>query len=337
MDHEPGSELISLSEPAALPTFDLTLRGYDRRQVDEYLDRLEQTLSAAQADRDAGRAHTAALQRQVEELQAAVNSSRQKLLESTRPTYAGLGERVAQLLRLAEEEAERLRSDAVRDISHMRESADGLLSKAQEKAARAEREFESTLAERRKQADQQDADKRKSLESQLRAAADRITGSQAMAMKVTTDAKAEADRLVTESRGRAESLRKDAEKHVAALVQAARQDADRLLLDARREAERIVAEAGTRAEERRGESEREIAQLMRRRDAINQQLASVREVLGALPLQAVAERTEDQPGIRAKPVPVAAHDEHRTVPEHVVDPSLAELSRFDRPARDSRN
>lgn len=339
MDQERGSELIPLSDAAPLPTFDLSLRGYDRRQVDEYLDRLEHTLSVTQADRDGVSARTQALQRRVDELQAEIESSRQELLESARPTYAGLGDRVAQLLRLAEEEAEQLRAEALRDVSHIRDNADELLAEAEQRAAMAERDFESALAARRQQAEQEDADKRNDLQRQLKAAEDRLTGSEMAASEVAAAAQAQAAQL-----------RRDAEQHAAALVHAARHDAERIMVEARNEAEHILVTANTAAEQRRKDSDAEIAQLVRRRDTIHQQLASVREVLGGLPVDSAAEpavdhrdqRTGpahiiDHPGHRSMPAHSADQADHRTVAEQTVESSLAELSRSDRSSRESRN
>ncbi len=89
-------------EPTVTPSsFDLVLRGYDRHQVDEHLRQLAGTIEQLRTE-------------------LARTSSE---LERGRPSYDALGERVAQILGLAEAEAAQLRSDAERDAADLRVQA----------------------------------------------------------------------------------------------------------------------------------------------------------------------------------------------------------------------
>jgi cell division septum initiation protein DivIVA len=81
------------------PEFAHALRGYDRQQVDEYLDWLR--TAAIQAEDRAGHAETALAQ------------CRRELASS--PTTAGISERLAAMLQLATEEADDIRARAQAD------------------------------------------------------------------------------------------------------------------------------------------------------------------------------------------------------------------------------
>jgi cell division septum initiation protein DivIVA len=108
-----------------LSNFDLAMLGYDRRQVDRHLDELHQHLADAAAAFDAA----AALQH---ELNAAHNEIADlRAVATSYPEHTKLGERVTEILMLAEEqaaailaeaerEAERLRAEAQRDAEQLR-------------------------------------------------------------------------------------------------------------------------------------------------------------------------------------------------------------------------
>ncbi len=130
--------------------FDLVLRGYDRHQVDAHLARtaalvtdLQEALAAAGVRESAQAAELAAVRAE---------------LERGRPTFDALGDRVAQMLTLAETEAAQLRRDAEHDAAALRsaaerESADirsDARREADELGATARRDV-STLGQRRQQ------------------------------------------------------------------------------------------------------------------------------------------------------------------------------------------
>jgi len=283
MDSKGESDLFPMIAPPALPTFDLALRGYDRRQVDEYLDRLEHDLSVAQGDRDAASARIALTEKRLDELEAELQAARTELTESNHPTYAGLGKRVEQLLSIAEEEAARLRADAMRDTEEERAAAGTLVQQAQQEADKARREFEANLDARRRKAEQQEAEVSAETDKRLAAAEQQIADAEAAAEKPLAAARTEADRLVTDATAHIERLRKDADQHATALLQAARHDVERVALEAKSKAETIITEARATAEQGRVEYDREIAELIQRRQSIREQLRALRQVVGTLP------------------------------------------------------
>jgi peptidoglycan DL-endopeptidase RipA len=77
MAQEDGYDLFQLNDGPLQPTFDVVLRGYDRRQVDETLSTLDQNMTALTTDRDAAYAQAQAYGAQVHRLQGELYMMRQ--------------------------------------------------------------------------------------------------------------------------------------------------------------------------------------------------------------------------------------------------------------------
>ena len=91
MQPEIDAQLSNFFEDAPARDFAKVMRGYDQHQVDEYLKQNDLEI----------RQH----REQVSALQQELTEAHRQLREQERPTYAGLGSRIEQLLRLAEEQA----------------------------------------------------------------------------------------------------------------------------------------------------------------------------------------------------------------------------------------
>ena len=78
--------------------FAITMRGYDRTQVDQRLDALNRQLAEA-------RREVANLDQRAMTLTGELADARRRLREADKPSYAGLGSRIEQLLRSAEEQS----------------------------------------------------------------------------------------------------------------------------------------------------------------------------------------------------------------------------------------
>ncbi|MDR1998779.1 MAG: hypothetical protein LBQ06_02400 [Frankiaceae bacterium] len=108
------------------PPLDVVMRGYDRRQVEELLERLETEADAAMADRDAALARSAHLAAQLTNAYAEIESLRHKLRTETSSvvTAENVSDRIRAMLELAEEEASRLREEANHYAMQVRHSID---------------------------------------------------------------------------------------------------------------------------------------------------------------------------------------------------------------------
>jgi cell division septum initiation protein DivIVA len=283
--------------------FDLALRGYERRQVEDYLANLEAEIATLRHGRDVAADRVAMLEQRLEELHVELQTAQRQVAEFE-PSYAGLGARVENILRLAEEEAialradasatgdriragaeddakrsrgeadreaqdivtaaereagqrraaalaeaEGARADAAKDAAAVRAEASSELEEARAKAAQAARDFETTLARRREQAEQE-------LSARLAAAEQRLTD--------TSDT--------------ADQIKREAEAHRAE----ADRRAGQILDSARRESEAMISEATAKAARARSEVERELSNLVRRRDSVQAQLQNVREMLATM-------------------------------------------------------
>src|SRR5262245_30408518 len=282
------------TDTTADEAFDIVLRGYERKQVDDHLGRLN-------SERVAAAQRINALERRVEELHFELQNAQKQDAE---PSYAGLGARVEKILRLAEEEAQDLKLEAQASAEKDRKAAEAAAGQVRAQAdedARARREqtrqeAAKLLEEARKEAAQVRAEaaneaaaKRDEAEGILEAA--RAKAAQAAAEFEASLAKRRdqaerdlairqeaAERHLKETSDQAEQLRVEAQK----MREEAERRSRQMLETAQREAEDIVADARAKAERSRLEAERELAALTHRRDSINAQLSNVREMLATL-------------------------------------------------------
>jgi cell division septum initiation protein DivIVA len=120
-----NTDLLPLRGPEeGGPVFDLVRRGYDREQVDSHLAWLEERVHEAEQARESAEASAS---------QSTADAERaREELESGRPSWDSLGERISQILNLAEEEGAEIRTARSRE-------ADQLLAQARQDASEAER------------------------------------------------------------------------------------------------------------------------------------------------------------------------------------------------------
>src|SRR5947199_9322196 len=101
-------DLLPLRSPEeGGPAFELVRRGYDRDQVESHLGWLEDQLRNAEPARDAAE--------QVAATAAAEAEAARDELESGRPQWHEFGDRITQILTLAEEQGAQIRSQRSRE------------------------------------------------------------------------------------------------------------------------------------------------------------------------------------------------------------------------------
>lgn len=274
-----------MNQPEA--EFQLVRRGYEPSEVDREVRALREEL---------GRARETV--RRLEQGPSAVG------VPTGPASFAHLGERVGQILALAEAEAAQLRDEARADMEDQRKLAEHALVEvrgsadayAEQRHRDAECEATQVLTDAKRVADQErDAAERDSSARRQEAEAvyeqARAKAAAAAADFETTLAErreratAEFQQQQAETRAQLDQLGLQIEEQ-RSLGQrdheAAQQELRLLLQGAEDRAAALVAEARVTADRIRKESHRELAAATQRRDSINQQLGNVRQMLATL-------------------------------------------------------
>src|SRR6266566_1801686 len=172
--------------------FEMQMRGYSRRQVDEFIARcrsqirdLEQRLARSLDDG--------------EELKRDLATARQQAL-GAKPAHEEVSERIAQILKLADDEARSQKSKAHEDIARQRNDAQA--------------DAEKSRAEAREQAERM------------------LTAAQEQAERAITSARAEAEKTLTTARTEAERTTTDARKKSENALASAKSQAKKALDEA---------------------------------------------------------------------------------------------------------
>ena len=187
--------------------FEVQMRGYSRRQVDEFIARcrsqirdLEQRLARALDDG--------------EELRRDLATARQQAL-GAKPAHEEVSERIAQILKLADDEARSQKSKAHEEIARQRNDA--------------QTEAEKIRTEAREQAERM------------------LTAAQEQAERAITSARAEAEKTVTGARNEAEKTLTSARNEAERTTADARKKSESALASSKSQAKKALDEATARA------------------------------------------------------------------------------------------
>ncbi|UUZ61301.1 hypothetical protein [Nocardioides sp. B-3] len=310
------------------PQFRVVLRGYEPAQVDRRLAELAERLAAAEQN-------TAAYAERVQLLeQHAAEGANREAEPVAPPTFAHLGERIAQMLTLAEVEAGAVRArgrprrreppQAGRAVDHRNPRRGRPVcrpaaprrrrrerSRPDRRPARGRRDPRRGRARRRRAPPEAEAIYEEQRANAARAAADFETTLAQRRERTAAEFREQqgATQLQLETMAsRVEEMRTAAE----AEREAADTESRRVLADAQSRATAIVREARANAERIRSDSERELAAATQRRDSINEQLVNVRQMLTTLSGSAAGMLAEE-------PAPVAAAADEAPVADEPVD------------------
>ena len=187
--------------------FEMQMRGYSRRQVDDFVARrnseirdLEQRLARSLDDS--------------EHLRRELTTTRQQAL-SGRPAHEEVSERIAQILKLADDEAKAQKNQADDDIAKQRADAqqesERVRAEAREQAERmltaAQEQAERTISAARNEADK--------TRTAARTEADRLTSdTRKKADQALAQAKAQAKKVLDEATARATAIHDGAERRL---------------------------------------------------------------------------------------------------------------------------
>jgi chromosome segregation ATPase len=310
-------------------SFSVVRRGYDRAQVDDRLSRLSAELDAAAAGRNAAVEDVRTLTRQRDasrnEAQAAraANNEARAELERLRAQVAelsiiphtvdGMSERLQQMVRIAQDEVNDMRSRATASAAQVLTLAQAEADELRDRSVSERREFE---------------EERRAAEESLRAQLDE-TQTRLDQLRHDSDGQmARLDAELSERRGRAEQSlaaemdeqRTAMQNELAALEARHREEAARILELANQDARNRLAEATNEAQRVRAESrndvsaaQRELEELRVLQHQISEQLTSVRALLDwTLPqISAGARALEHSPRPGDTPVLVPAQQQAR--------------------------
>jgi hypothetical protein len=282
--------------------FTTVRRGYDPAEV-------ERAVGQAQAEADDLRRRLEAAEAAAEQARSESAAAREALVaresqQPDAPTYEHLGERIGQILSLAEAEAAEIRDRVVGEVETLRKEAEqevgALRADADRYAEETRRDADADgariLADARKAADgerdaaERDASARRAEAEALhedqrakaaQAAADFETTLAERRQKATAEFQAQQAAIQAELDAMA-ARNKDTEATLERNRREAEERIARMLADAEERSTTMVAEARATADRVRAESERELAAAGQRRDSINAQLSNVRQMLATL-------------------------------------------------------
>jgi hypothetical protein len=216
-----GAQTPAPEQRGGSSPFDVALRGYERRQVDDYLGRqrsetaaLRTALSEAERQRRLATEHAEATEEENRRLRAAGPAQESAPEE-------GFGFRAEKLLRLAEQEAAEVRA-------RTRQESVALLEQARAEAEKHRHEVEQSLIARAAQLDQAAARRTVELQEREQQIADQLEASRAETEQLHAAATRAADRLRQESEAKAEEIRLRAEAEAKKVRDQAEHDLLRL-------------------------------------------------------------------------------------------------------------
>jgi cell division septum initiation protein DivIVA len=187
--------------------FEMQMRGYSRRQVDDFVARRNNEIRELEQ-------RLARTLDESEHLRREISTVRQQAL-SGRPAHEEVSERISQILKLADDEAKAQKNKADDDIGKQRADAqqesDRVRAEAREQAERmltaAQEQAERTISAARQEADK--------TRTAARTEADRLTGdTRKKSDAALAQAKAQAKKVLDEATARATAIHDGAERRL---------------------------------------------------------------------------------------------------------------------------
>jgi cell division septum initiation protein DivIVA len=263
--------------------FEVQMRGYSRRQVDEFIARcrsqirdLEQRLAHALDDG--------------EELKRDLATARQQAL-GAKPAHEEVSERIAQILKLADDEARSQKSKAHEDIARQRNDAQS--------------EAEKIRTEAREQAERM------------------LTAAQEQAERAITSARAEAEKTVTGARNEAEKTLTSARTEAERTTTDARKKSESALASAKSQAKKALDEATARATAIHDGAERRLNLLSTRHSETIKRLTDILDGVSGLVAAETARMSLEDEVDQNTAKTIAASTESNGSPRPAAEPTTA--------------
>lgn len=287
--------MTSLPPMASDAEFTVVRRGYDRAQVDEQLERVSAQLRSAAGARDTALSELEVVARRLDSRQAELQSARSESAQrradsdalraqvaelSTIPhTVDGMSERLQQMVRIAQDEVNDMRTRATTSASHVLALAQAEADELRERSEKERKEFESERRIAQEALRSQLEESRARLE-QLRSESD---GQRARLDAELADRRSAADQQLT---GEMDDRRSAMLAELAAQELGRREEAGRIVDSAAQQAKAQLADADAETQRIRAEAradvagaQRELQELRALQHQVSEQLTSVRALL----------------------------------------------------------
>jgi cell division septum initiation protein DivIVA len=201
--------------PETTPEFSVTVRGYDRAQVDEYIDWIREWLGNATSRMKTAEVESSQLREQLHRLQERMGEVEGELTKEAPRSIAALGERVSKILQLAEDGAAAVRSDILAEAQQVVAQARAEADELTRTTVQRQSELEGLLARASQQAHQtvQQAEAR---------AAETLHKAESRAQETAT-------KLVSDAEARAADREAKAEKRARDLIEKAEAERTKVL------------------------------------------------------------------------------------------------------------
>lgn len=220
-----GEDLYAAREDTARPAFELALRGYDKRQVDQYVARTDSEIAGLEAERERSQGRLRDLAGQIQQMQAELTDLRQRPAQIDQASFRDLGPMVDQILALAEKQADAIvtsaaqraaqhQSDAEKALAEAREHADEMRAEGQRAREQAEQEAKQLAEQSAQQAEQSRTETEAAAEAARTQLQQEIEAARTQAQQELAQWKAGVDRDITEQRNAA--TQKNAALHAEA-------------------------------------------------------------------------------------------------------------------------
>jgi len=284
-------EVFPFGNPSE-PAFETALRGYEKKQVERYVQTVEAEVAALVAEREELYGQIGLLNQHIQQLQHEMNSRRLATPAAGGDvSYRHLGARAEQILALAEEQAAEIRERVSRELAEREAVLNRTRAELDVKAADAVRNFETALAARKAEEEAAAAKRRSDLEAEITAAkeyAARVrsdvdalyTAALQESTRVGDATKAYADKVRAETEAYAALVRGQTDEELASLRTAAAAEATALKDKTTAEADTLREEAEAEFQRRKAEIEAELSDLRRSVDGeLSQRRVEAEQVL----------------------------------------------------------
>lgn len=267
--------------------FDVVMRGYDRNQVQDTVGRLEDDLRTVVAERDQAITRANDLHIQLEQASSDVSTLNSKLRNAQAPTFESMGERIASMLRLAEEEAGEIRRQAHADAEQTRAEAAADKDAVDQENTQTRADAQQTLDEAKAEADrvlgEAKAEAAQHTEERHGEAAEHLQKAKTEAADLTeqsANARSEADKdfhiTLVQRRKQAQAEHEERDRsskdEAATRVREATESAASLLSSTKAQCASLIADARA-----------EVEHIKTVRATVAQSLLDARTVLGGIP------------------------------------------------------